>query len=196
MRLLLQLRELDLELEVLAFEEGGAQRDVVLFGAPGVPRPLGRLVVLPPALLVGLVVHGEASRAVALRGVVRPAAARRVVIQRVVEGVVEGVLVVARAAVRGVRVDRRHGAAGHALHLGRQVGAVLERLAGRRARERVGGGGGGGRRRGAQRGLEHGQRRLVRRGGHVRRRVAIGVAGRGRLRRDRQRGGRQRRDLI
>lgn len=54
-RLVLEIGQFEAQLEVLLFEEGGADGDLVLFGAPGVARPLGRLVVLAPALPVGLV---------------------------------------------------------------------------------------------------------------------------------------------
>ena len=57
-RLLLQLRHLHLQLQILALQDGRAQRDVVLLGPAGVARPLGRLVVLAPPLPVRLVLVG------------------------------------------------------------------------------------------------------------------------------------------
>ena len=53
--LLFELGHLDLELQILALQYGGTQRNVVLFGAARVPRTLGRLVVLAAPLPVRLV---------------------------------------------------------------------------------------------------------------------------------------------
>ena len=54
-RFVLEVGQLEAEFEVLLFEEGGADGDLVLLGPAGVAGSLGRFVVLPAPLPVRLV---------------------------------------------------------------------------------------------------------------------------------------------
>ena len=108
-RFRLQPSQFPLQLDVLLLEEGGSDGDLVLLCSPGVPTPLGRQVVLPPALPVGLVLgvpRGEEEEA----GVPRPRLApsvrgappgRRLLARQLLQHVLPEGGVVAK----GVRVD-------------------------------------------------------------------------------------------